>query len=692
MTQLLERAPSVATVARTVSALPETAEPTDGVVTLHDVSLESGVVIGSLAVSYRLEGVINGARDNVVLVAHALTGDERAGQWWKGVVGPHNAIDTTKLAVLCPAIAGSPGVRRTDIPDNSSTRYTVRDQVRILALVLDALDVEVPLLVIGGSLGGMVTIEFAASYPERVNQAIAIAAPAAQTAQGIAWNAIMRRAIDAAGVTEGLALARMVGMLSYRTPEGLERRFGRTRNEDGRFNVESWLSAHGDKLVARYSAPHYLTLIDAMDTQDIGRGHGGICKALAPVRHRVTAVGIAGDLLYPAEAVRDWATLSGVRYVEITSPHGHDAFLLETGRISSIIRRALSAAAGGQQSVRQATRQFAERDGHSAEGSTLPPKLRPLRVALAGCGNVGGSLLHILAQPTERKQRPIEVVRVLGRDGSRVRPPLLEAVASGITASTRCITDPERLLDGDIDVLVEAIGGTDTAKDLVEAALRKGVRVVTANKALLALYGSSLEALAASHGTRIDFEASVGGAVPVVRCLRSGAAGVEVRSVSGILNGTTNFILDQLSDGKSFQEAVSEAQERGYAESDPSRDLSGEDIEDKLRVLAWLAFHVDPASITVDRNGLDESTAKLAREAAARGERVKLIATCTRNGDQVVARISPERVAAGDAWAQVTGPANRIVVESASAGALVFHGAGAGGLATAGAILADLIS
>ncbi len=700
MSQLLQRPRATHEVAKFRGSSSHT-QPSvyDGTVILRDIVLESGQHLEGLELSYRLEGAINDARDNVVLAVHSLTGDVRASDWWRGVVGVHEAVDTSSNAVLCATLAGSPGSRV--VTDSASTEdsipsYTVRDQALILAKLLDELHVKVPRLVIGGSLGGMVTLEFAASFPERVSQAIVIAAPAAQTAQGIAWNAIMRKAIEIGGATEGLALARMVGMLSYRTPEGLERRFGRTRDENGKFSVERWLSAHGDRLVARYDSEHYNALINAMDTQDIGRGRGGICAALAPVRHRITAVGIAGDLLYPAEAVREWALLAGTRYEEITSPHGHDAFLLETGRVSSIVRRVL-AAADKERSSAQASKQ-ASKFGSRASGSTTSDKAqRPLRVAIAGCGNVGGALLHILTQHSESQhaesqQRPIEVVRVLARDGERVRPALLEAVKSGITENERCITNAEQLLEGDIDVLVEAIGGTGVAAELVEAALRRGVRVVTANKALLALHGSSLQALATASGTRIDFEASVGGAVPVIRCLRAGAAGVDIKRISGILNGTTNFVLDQLSQGRSFSEAVREAQDAGYAEADPTRDLSGEDIEDKLRVLAWLAFGADPASVKVARKGLDEETAAWASEVSKQGDRVKLIASCERVGDNIVARIAPERVAANDAWAQVTGPANRIVVESASAGALVFHGAGAGGLATAGAIFADLIA
>ncbi len=248
------------------------------------------------------------------------------------------------------------------------------------------------------------------------------------------------------------------------------------------------------------------------------------------------------------------------------------------------------------------------------------------------------------------------------------------------------------MLDDEIDVLIEAIGGTTTARVLVESALRRGIRVVTANKALLAERGPQLQQLARTNGTRIDFEGAVAGAIPVVRCVRSGAAGVGITRVSGILNGTSNFVLDRVAEGASLADAIAVAQQLGYAEADPTRDLSGEDAEDKLRVLSWLIFGVDPSSLSVVRRGIDAETAAWAAHVAAEGDRVKLIATCSLEEGSLLARIVPTRVTHEDPWASVSGPSNRIVIESASAGALIFHGAGAGGRATAGAVLSDVFA
>ena len=663
----------------------------DETITLYDVVLERGDHLDRVDVRYRLEGTLNAARDNVVVVVHALTGTTHASDWWKGVIGAHAAIDPTKHAVLCANLLG--GCDGTTGPTHENPEalppFSTRDQAALLAQLLDALGVGAPLLICGGSLGGMVTLEFAASFPTRVRSAVVLAAPAAQTAQGIAWNAIMRRAIAVGGVREGLALARMVGMLSYRTPEGLERRFGRARSEHDTFQVHDWLAVHGEKLVARFDATSYGALIDAMDAHDVGRDRGGLTAALSAVGDRLIGVGIPGDLLYPAERVREWTAAAKATYVELPSIHGHDAFLLEVDRVSAVITKAIA-----ESEDRAASPTPVVAIAAPSDVAADTPRVRPLRVALAGCGHVGGSLLELFGARVQQlgDAQPIHVDRVLVRDAARPRPALAQAIALGIAAPDACITDPTLLLSDDIDVLVEAIGGTTTARTLVEAALRRGIRVVTANKALLGERGAALTALARITDTRLDFEGAVCGAIPIVRCLRSGAAGVGITKVSGILNGTSNFVLEKVAEGASLADAVATAQRLGYAEADPTRDLSGQDAEDKLRILAWMCFGVDPATLTVTRRGIDAETAAWATRVALEGDRVKLIASCARDGDELVARILPTRITSDDPWARVAGPFNRIVVESESAGSLVFQGPGAGGRATAGAVLADIVA
>lgn len=660
----------------------------DEIIALTDITLESGALIDSLDVHLHLEGTINGQADNVILIVHALTGTTAASSWWKGVVGPGCSIDPSKHAVLSANLLG--GCDGTSGPSNHDPDalppISTRDQALVLSRLLDHLGIKAPLLICGGSLGGMVTLEFAASFPDRVRSAVVFAAPAAQTAQGLAWNTIMRRAIELGGVKEGLSLARMIGMLSYRTAESLEQRFGQKRSISGGFQINEWLDKHGERLVARFDATSYGALINAMDIHDVGRGRKGIAAALSAVANKLTGVGIPGDLLYPDTAVRHWTSEAGASYAEIQSPHGHDAFLLEAEQVSSILTKAIASASSKDPALT---------DNNSAK-QTDTPQARTIRVALAGCGHVGGGLLELLSDRqllanNSTTDTRVSVKRILVRHAELERPSLDRAIAAGVALEDSCIINADHLLGNDIDVLVEAIGGTTTARTLVESALKRGIRVVTANKALLGERGGELKALAEQNGTRIDFEGAVCGAIPIVRCVRSGAAGIGITRVSGILNGTSNFVLGEIAKGASFNEAVATAQELGYAEADPTRDLNGQDAEDKLRILAWLAFGVEPSALKVQRSGLTNEVAVWANAAAKEGDRVKLLAVCERAGNEITATIQPTRVTGNSAWAGVDGPFNRVVVESESAGSLTFQGPGAGGLATAGAVLADLL-
>ncbi|HEX6536653.1 MAG TPA: homoserine O-acetyltransferase [Gemmatimonadaceae bacterium] len=326
--------------------------PRARVVLTHEVPrlvLESGAVLERVRQAYHLDGELDAARDNLVVVFHALTGSADAvGDWWRGVLGPGKAVDTGRWAVLAPNLLGS--CYGTTGPSTCGAgafpAVGPRDMARLAWLLVDALGVRRVALAIGGSLGGMVAQEFALLAPERVRGTVVFAAPAAHTAYAIGWNHIQREVVRLAGA-RGLALARMVGMMTFRTEEELGSRFARDVGADGRFDVQRYLARHGEKLVARFDAASYVALLDAMDAHDVGRGRGGVDAALATLRGHVVGVGIPGDLLYSASEVQRWTTAAGAEYREIASVHGHDAFLLETEQVGAILRDALGAVAHG---------------------------------------------------------------------------------------------------------------------------------------------------------------------------------------------------------------------------------------------------------------------------------------------------------------------------------------------------------
>lgn len=312
---------------------------------------------------------------------------------------------------------------------------------------------------------------------------------------------------------------------------------------------------------------------------------------------------------------------------------------------------------------------------------------RVVRVALAGCGTVGGELVRLLHQGARdiraRHGLRFQLVRVLVAHGERPRPGELDRAL--------LTTDVDTFLATDADLVVEAIGGAGPAVRIARATLAAGRRLVTANKALVAAHGPELAELARIHRGRLDFESAVMGGVPVIRALREPLALTGIRSLRGVLNGTTNFILSRLEDGWTFPAALAEAQARGFAEADPSRDLSGEDAADKVRILAWLAFGADPARLVVRRRGLGDGAERLAHAASALDGVARLVAEAVRLPEGVVATVEPVLVGAASELGRTRDEENGVVIESEWNGRVRLSGPGAGGAPTASALLGDMV-
>lgn len=310
---------------------------------IPEFALEGGTTLRDVAQAYYLDGELNEARDNLVVVFHSLSASPDArGEWWSDVIGSGKALDTDRYAVLCANLLGS--CFGTTGPATSELdpfpRVTLGDMVRLTRLLVDSLGVEGVRLATGGSLGGMLALEWAAAYPDLTAATVAFAAPAALSAFSLGWNHVQRRAIQVAG-HEGMEIARMVGMMGYRTPTEFAERFGRETDPTGRYRMWTYLEHHGRRLAERFDPESYLLMLDAIATHDVGRGRGGIAAALRAVRGRVIGVGISSDRIYPDEEIRAWARGSGAEYRPIDSPHGHDAFLLEPERVGDILRDAL---------------------------------------------------------------------------------------------------------------------------------------------------------------------------------------------------------------------------------------------------------------------------------------------------------------------------------------------------------------
>ena len=314
----------------------------------------------------------------------------------------------------------------------------------------------------------------------------------------------------------------------------------------------------------------------------------------------------------------------------------------------------------------------------------------PLRVALLGCGTVGSEVVRLLQSSGEdlaaRIGAPLELVGIAVRRPGRARDldlpeELFTTDAAGLVARE------------DVDLVVEVIGGLEPARSLILAALRAGKSVVTANKALLAEDGASLHAAAAEHGADLYYEASVAGAIPLLRPLRESLAGDQITRVTGIVNGTTNFVLTRMDEtGAGFADALDEATALGYAEADPTADVEGFDAAAKAAILAGLAFHTRVVAADVHREGITEVTAADVASAQAMDCVVKLLAIAEKDGDAVSVRVHPAMIPRSHPLGSVREAYNAVFVEAASAGRLMFYGPGAGGSPTASAVLGDLVA
>ncbi|AOS64825.1 homoserine O-acetyltransferase MetX [Actinoalloteichus hymeniacidonis] len=343
------------------------------------LGLESGAQLPGARLAYETWGTLAADRSNAVLVLHALTGDShvvgptgpghRTAGWWEGLIGPGLPLDTDRFYIVAPNVLG--GCQGSTGPASLApdgrfwgSRFpaiTVRDQVAAEARLADALGIDAWAAVIGGSMGGMRALEWAVGLPDRVGALLVLAAPAATSAQQIAWTSAQLHAIRSdphwhggdyyrygTSPDAGLGLARRIAHITYRAELELADRFGRQPQtgedltEGGRFAVESYLDYHAAKLVGRFDAGSYLVLARSMNSHDVGRGRGGVEAALRRITARALIAGVDTDELYPLHQQRTLAAGIGAELRVIRSPYGHDAFLIEVEQVGAMARELLA--------------------------------------------------------------------------------------------------------------------------------------------------------------------------------------------------------------------------------------------------------------------------------------------------------------------------------------------------------------
>jgi len=318
-----------------------------------------------------------------------------------------------------------------------------------------------------------------------------------------------------------------------------------------------------------------------------------------------------------------------------------------------------------------------------------PPGGPAVRIGLLGCGTVGQAVVRMLSEGGATIERAsghrLELGPVLVRDASRARP----GVDPGLIT-----TDPARVLDDPtVSIVVEVMGGLDPTLGYLRRALARGASVVTANKQLLARHGPELLAAAQAAGAELRFEASACAAIPVIKVLRESLLAAEITAVTGIVNGTTNFILTEMArGGLSYDAALARAHDLGYAEADPTEDVGGADAAAKMAILSSIAFHSRVLIDDVPYEGIDRLEAEDMEHAAALGFVVKLLGVARLIDGAVSVRVYPALVPSGHRLAAIGGPDNAVLIESLATREIMLVGPGAGGVETASAVVADILS
>ncbi|WP_242339288.1 MULTISPECIES: homoserine O-acetyltransferase [Anaeromyxobacter] len=707
------------------------------------LELELGGRLERVQVAYRTWGALAADGGNGVVVCHALTGSADADQWWARMFGPGRALDPERDFIVCANILGScyGTTGPTSIDPATGRPYlgafpavTVRDMVRVQRALVDALGVRRVRMAIGGSLGGMQVLEWALLYPELVESVVFIASTARHSAWCIGLSEAQRQAIyadprwrdgaydPADPPAAGLAAARMMAMLSYRSQPSFEQRFARRPQTEDLFAIESYLRYQGRLLVDRFDPATYVTLTRAMDTHDVSRARGDFDDVLRSLRQPTLVVSIDSDVLYwPWEQREVASLLPNARLAMLDSPHGHDAFLIDVDRLSEMVaefrgerRRVAGAAVEGEAPIDRA---------YAEHGVSL---------LVLGKGKVGAELLEQLrAQRTELELDYETVLRVVGiadRRGALVRAEgvdlerwrelLAAAPASGpvVPASAPALLD--RLAGMPRPVLVD-LTAAEGMEEVYEQAFRRGIDVVAANKRPLAAPPRRREQLREArrhHGRQYRYDTAVGASLPVIGTLRRLVrSGDRIRSIVGSLSGTLGYLCTELGRGVPLSLATRWAIGLGYAEEDPRDDLSGLDAARKALILAremgaQLALEdvsVEPLvpgealvpgrpeALIAALRAHDDALAARVERLRGEGKVLRYLARLQTGPDgRVSARVGPEAVELADPAARLVGVEAYVAFTTArhAERPLIVQGAGVGGASTAGGILAEILS
>lgn len=682
--------------------------------------LAGGAMLADATVGYQTWGKLNAARDNVIWVCHALTASSDVESWWSGAFGKGRTLDPSQYFIVCANVLGScygsAGPASTD-PESASrigSRFpelVIADLVAHQRLLADHLGIRRIQLVVGASMGGFQVLEWARQEPERVRRIALIATSWRQPPQALAQARLQCEFIrrdpkflgggyaEDAAPEEGLALARQLGHLTYRSAAELDQRFGRERRADGHYQVLSYLDHQGDKLVQRFDALCYLRLTEAMNRYDFA-GNETPEQALARIHQPALVVALDTDqLYYPAEQERLARGLPRGRLVEFNTFYGHDGFLVDAERLDPLL---------------SAFRDESAVDARVALWPKSPPARissgeEPLPLAVIGAtGRVGSDVLQLLAAPAVALP-----LRLFGVANSRAAVWQAEGLPLGL-ASARLRSqnggDADAVIAKLLDAARPALLIDCTASAAIAARtselLEHGISVVTPNKiAFSASTSDDTRLRAAAVRTPAAWSATVGAGLPILSTVRRlRVVGDTLISVDAGLSGTLGYLLTRTQEGASLRQALDEAVAQGLAEPDPRADLSGADVRRKLLILLREAgIAIESSAIPLQplldlpsgqpwQQALDPYESAWRRQmqdAAEQGSRWVYRAHWSAAEGASVGLI---RLPQGDQLAAARGTENRVVLRSEFQGQtpIVVAGPGAGVRVTAAAVVADV--
>jgi len=626
--------------------------------------LECGEHFNSLTLSYSTYGKLNQDKSNVVWVCHALTADANPLDWWKGLVGDNDLFNADEHFIVCANVIGSSYGSTSPLNCDADKRFdafpqvSIRDNIHAFIELRKHLGLDKIHTLIGGSMGGQQALEWAIIESEAIEHLILLATSAVLSPWATAFNQSQRLALladkswgkkSADAAQKGLKAARSIALLSYRNSQA----YNQTQQDEFDFHrtnkAVSYQNYQGEKLVSRFNAYSYYAMTETMDTHDVGRKRGGIKKALATIQAQTLVIGIDSDYLFTLEDSRLLAdSIAGAKLEVISSDFGHDGFLIEHEKISAVIEDFYSESAQNNASV-----------------------------GLFGLGCVGQGFYQLSQQCIETAQ----IKSVAVKHNFKARK----------FASDKITTQQDRVLnDRQIDTIVETINDDEIAYTIAKSTVTKGKKFVSASKKMIAKHLPEIIAWNKTYQNSFLYEAAVAGSLPIIRNLDLYFDQAKNQRIQAIINGSSNYILTQMFHNNStYSQALQQAQNLGFAETDPLADVGGFDAKYKAIIIAAHAFGFVVHPDCVVNFGLQNITANDLDFAKNLKSSIKQVATLSKTDQGVSITIMPELVASDSELAK-TDDENNLIILTNNNTEFYFKGAGAGSIATGTAVVADL--